>query len=80
MENAKDRWAKEIRQGVVDELNLSRLRDEFAMAALTGALANSEAATENVEPLLSGIARTKDASGLAAWMYLIADAMMEARK
>jgi hypothetical protein len=46
------------------------LRDEFAMAALTGEIANSAH-----EPL-----GNIDMPRLAAWAYRIADAMMEARK
>jgi hypothetical protein len=46
------------------------LHDEFAMAALTGEIANSAH-----EPL-----GNIDMPRLAAWAYRIADAMMEARK
>lgn len=56
------------------------LRDEFAMAALTGLIANSENCEQGMEPTISYLARTQNGSWLAQSAYAIADAMMEARK
>lgn len=56
------------------------LRDEFAMAALTGLIANSENCEKGMEPTISYLARTQNGAWLAQSAYAIADAMMEARK
>lgn len=55
------------------------LRDEFAMAALTGFIGNSECAQNGMEPMLSYLARDENAEWLAGRVYVIADAMMKVR-
>jgi len=54
------------------------LRDEFAMAVLSGALANSELA-DMLAPAKENFARDFP-KAMAAASYAIADAMLEARK
>ena len=56
-----------------------RLRDEFAMAALTGFLANSEAAHAGAEPMTSYLSRAENAAWVAQRAYILADAMLAAR-
>lgn len=55
-------------------------RDQFAMAALTGLLANSESAACGAEPMTSYVSRDENAKWVAERVYKIADAMMEARR
>lgn len=67
-----------ITDPVTDATTLTR-RDHFAMAALTGLLANSEAVTAGMEPTVSYLANNKDGSWLAETSFMLADAMEAAR-
>lgn len=56
------------------------LRDRFAMAALTGYLSNGEASLNGAEPTGYFVSKEDGRKWVAEWSYLMADAMMEARK
>lgn len=55
------------------------LRDQFAMAALTGFLSNSEGVQAGAEPMTSYLSRPENAAWVAEKAYVIADAMLAAR-
>lgn len=57
-----------------------KLRDEFAMAALSGILANRDDDAVSGEPMISYLSRGGSTKWIAEMAYGIADAMMEARK
>lgn len=59
--------------------NTPTLRDQFAMAALTGLLANSGGPVQANPMSATGYAN-HDAAGVAAWAYEIADAMLKERE
>ena len=87
-----DDWAYLIERAGSDDLSASipvsdviphdlapTLRDQFAMAALTGLISNSECATNGMEPTISYLAHNQDGSWLAKTAFVIADAMLAAR-
>ena len=60
--------------------DVETLRDRFAMAALKGYLSNGEASLNGAEPTGYFVSKEDGRKWVAEWSYLMADAMMEARK
>lgn len=83
---ARDAWEAAQKQDgdVVGELKTlwseyPSLRDEFAMAAITGLLANSGGPAQENGLTATGCANSS-ASDVAAWAYELAGAMMKERE
>jgi len=85
IERNGERWSFSNKELTLVEPEISgrelpTLRDQFAMAALTGLIANSECARNGMEPTISYLANNQDGSWLAKTSYVIADAMMIERE
>lgn len=64
---------------MAENKHTAELRDQFAMAALTGLMANSEGVHAGAEPLVSYLSNRDNAKWLAGRCFAIADAMIAAR-